>query len=91
MYTNVKNSGHESSLLKVCITAVALGASSIERHITLDRAMYGSDQSASIETNALRNFVDSIRMIPNILGDGKKNISEAELLVKNKLRVDVRG
>ena len=42
-------SGHESSLLKVCITAVSLGATSIERHITLDRTMYGSDQAASIE------------------------------------------
>jgi len=88
---DVGYSGHESSLLKVCITAVALGASSIERHITLDRAMYGSDQSASIETHSLRNFVETVRLVPGLLGDGKKNISEAELLVKNKLRVDVRG
>lgn len=82
-------SGHESSLLKVCTTAVALGATSLERHITLDRAMYGSDQAASIETHALRNFVETVRMIPLILGTGKKDISEAELVVRKKLRVAV--
>jgi len=86
---NVGYSGHESSLLKVCITAVALGATSIERHITLDRSMYGSDQSASIEVNALRNFVESIRKIPAILGSGAKVITDAELLVRNKLRVEI--
>ena len=48
---NVGYSGHESTLLKVCLTAVALGATSIERHITLDRSMYGSDQAASIEVH----------------------------------------
>jgi len=64
-------SGHESSLLKVCTTEVALGASSLERHITLDRAMYGSDQAASIEVRALRDFVETVRMIPLLLGNGK--------------------
>ncbi|MDF1653931.1 MAG: N-acetylneuraminate synthase family protein [Coxiellaceae bacterium] len=82
-------SGHESSLIKVCVAAVALGATSIERHITIDRAMYGSDQSASIETHALRNFVESVRAIPETLGDGQKNISDAELAVRKKLRVEV--
>ncbi len=86
---NVGYSGHESSLLKVCITAAALGASSIERHITLDRAMYGSDQAASIETNALRNFVETIRKIPKLLGNGQKSISEAELAVRKKLRIEI--
>lgn len=86
---SVGYSGHESSLLKVCITAVALGASSIERHITLDRAMYGSDQAASIEANSLKNFVESIRKIPKILGDGQKHISDAERSVRQKLRVEV--
>jgi N-acetylneuraminate synthase len=84
-------SGHESSLIKVCITAVALGASSLERHITLDRAMYGSDQAASIEAHALRNFVESVRAIPDILGSGKKDISEAEKKIREKLRVTVKG
>ena len=84
-------SGHESSLIKVCITAVALGASSLERHITVDRAMYGSDQAASIETNALRNFVHTVRLIPAILGTGVKEITSAELAVRKKLRVEVDG
>lgn len=84
-------SGHESSLLKVCITAVALGATSLERHITLDRAMYGSDQAASIETHALHDFVETMRMIPRLLGTGEKMITPAELAVRKKLRVDVNG
>jgi len=82
-------SGHESSLLKVCIAAVALGASSIERHITLDRAMYGSDQAASIQTNSLRAFVSTIRQIPHILGTGEKSLTAGELSVREKLRVNV--
>ncbi|QQR81408.1 MAG: N-acetylneuraminate synthase family protein [Deltaproteobacteria bacterium] len=69
---DVGYSGHESSLLKVCTTAVALGATSLERHITLDRAMYGSDQAASIETHALRNFVETVRMVPSLLGTGER-------------------
>ena len=87
---NVGYSGHESSLLKVCITAVTLGATSLERHITLDRAMYGSDQSASIETSALTAFVKTIRVIPNILGSGLKTISDAEMTVRKKLRIEVQ-
>ena len=63
---NVGYSGHESSLLKVCITAVALGVTSIERHITLDRAMYGSDQAASIEAGSLERFVETNRMVDKI-------------------------
>ena len=86
---NVGYSGHESSLIKVCVTAVALGATSLERHITLDRAMYGSDQAASVETHALRNFVESVKAIPQLMGTGKKDITPEELAVRNKLRVDV--
>ena len=86
---NVGYSGHESSLLKVCISAVVLGATSIERHITLDRAMYGSDQAASIETSALRSFVETIRKIPVILGTGEKELSEKEKASRDKLRVKV--
>jgi len=88
---DVGYSGHETSLLKVCISAVVLGATSIERHITLDRAMYGSDQASSIEVNALVNFVSTLRMIPNLLGDGHKNMSDAEKIVRKKLRVEVKG
>ncbi len=88
---NVGYSGHESSLIKVCTAAVALGATSLERHITLDRAMYGSDQAASIETNALHNFVQTVRAIPAILGNGKKVLSEAESKTRDKLRINVQG
>jgi N-acetylneuraminate synthase len=88
---SVGYSGHESSLIKVCTSAVALGATSLERHITLDRSMYGSDQAASIETNALRNFVESVRAIPDVLGSGKKVLSEAEKKVREKLRITVKG
>ncbi|WP_440934378.1 N-acetylneuraminate synthase family protein [Candidatus Pelagibacter sp.] len=83
---HVGYSGHESSLLKVCISAVVLGATSIERHITLDRAMYGSDQAASIEADVLVNFCKAIRKIPLILGTGKKTVSEKEKVIKEKLR-----
>lgn len=88
---DVGYSGHESSLLRVCTTAVALGATSLERHITLDRAMYGSDQAASVSTHALRDFVESIRRIPLLLGTGEKMIAPAELAVRKKLRVEVDG
>lgn len=81
-------SGHETSLIKVCVAAVALGATSIERHITLDRAMYGSDQAASIETAHLKDFVDSVRAVPKILGDGVKRITDAEWAARKKLRVE---
>ena len=83
-------SGHESSLIKVCITAVALGATSLERHITLGRSMYGSDQAASIETHAIKNFVDSVRIIPLVLGNGEKVFTSAEKIARDKLRISVK-
>ena len=86
---NVGYSGHESSLIKVCTVAVALGATSLERHITLDRAMYGSDQAASIETRALANFAETVRAVPGILGTGVKTLNEAELKTRDKLRITV--
>ncbi len=81
-------SGHESSLLKVSVVAATIGATSIERHITLDRAMYGSDQAASISSEVLKNFVDSVRAVKDILGDGKKEIKGSELAARKKLRID---
>jgi N-acetylneuraminate synthase len=84
-------SGHESSLIKVCTTAVALGATSLERHITLDRAMYGSDQAASIESSSLDSFVKAVRAIPEILGNGKKILGEAEAKTRDKLRINVKN
>jgi len=83
-------SGHESSLIKVCTAAVALGATSLERHITLDRAMYGSDQAASIETHAIKNFVESVRAIPFVLGNGEKVLTLAEKIARDKLRISVK-
>lgn len=78
-------SGHEAGIL-VSSVAVAMGASSIERHITLSRDMYGSDQRASIEPAELCELVRNIRAIEKIMGMGEKVLSEAELEVKAKLR-----
>ena len=68
------------------MVAVTLGATSVERHITLDRAMYGSDQAASLEKAGLVRMVRDIRIIDKILGDGKKQIWDSELPVQKKLR-----
>jgi N-acetylneuraminate synthase len=87
---SVGYSGHESSLIKVCVAAVALGATSLERHITLDRTMYGSDQAASIEISSLNQFVKSVRIIPSAIGTGKKELNDSELSARNKLRVEVQ-
>jgi len=83
---DVGYSGHESSSYVICIPAVILGATSIERHITLDRAMYGSDQSASLEKAGLERLVRDIRRIESILGDGVKRIWDSEKPVMEKLR-----
>ncbi len=78
-------SGHEASV-SPSIIAAAQGAVAIERHITLDRAMYGSDQSASLEEAGLRDMVAMIRKIPVVLGDGEKRITAKEVGVADKLR-----
>lgn len=78
-------SGHEEGVF-VSICAVAAGATSIERHITLDKTMYGSDQKASIEPEELRELVKSIRMAEAIMGTGEKVLTEAEQQIKKKLR-----
>lgn len=83
---NVGYSGHEVGATDVCIPAVMLGATSIEKHITLDRAMYGSDQAASLEPNGLVRLVRDIRVIDTIMGDGKKRIWDSELPAQKKLR-----
>lgn len=82
---NVGYSGHEVGL-SVSYAAAALGISSLERHITLDRAMYGSDQSASIEPSGLMQLVGGVRKIEKALGDGKKRIIADELPIASKLR-----
>jgi len=82
---NVGYSGHEVGLA-VSYAAAALGISSLERHITLDRAMYGSDQSASIEPSGLRQLVGAVRKIERAMGDGEKRIIDEEVPVARKLR-----
>lgn len=83
---NVGYSGHETGSYLVPIIATAFGASSIERHITLSRAMYGSDQSASLEKAGLIRMVRDVRLVQSILGDGKKRIWNSELPAQKKLR-----
>ena len=79
-------SGHEKSAYLVCVCAVMLGATSIERHITIDRTLYGHDQAASLEPLGLRRLVRDIRAVDKILGDGKKRIWDSELETVKKLR-----
>jgi N-acetylneuraminate synthase len=78
-------SGHEVGLA-TSAAAVALGASVIERHLTLDRAMWGSDQAASVEPQGFARLVRDIRAIETALGDGSKRIYDSELPVREKLR-----
>ena len=82
---DVGYSGHETGL-SVSYAACALGISSLERHITLDRAMYGSDQSASLEPSGLRQLVGGVRKIEEAMGDGIKKIIDAEVPIAKKLR-----
>ncbi len=82
---DVGYSGHEVGLA-VSFAAAALGITSLERHITLDRAMYGSDQSASIEPAGVRSLVGGVRKIEKALGDGVKRIIDAEVPIAKKLR-----
>ena len=78
-------SGHETSV-SPSIMAAMMGAMAIERHITLDRAMYGSDQAASLELPGLLSLLGSIRKIPESIGDGVKRVLPAEEMVAKKLR-----
>ena len=83
-------SGHEAGLAVSC-AAVALGASSLERHITLDRTMYGSDQAASLEPAGLRQLVGAVRIIEQALSkDGAKEFTAIERPVAEKLRAHIR-
>jgi len=77
-------SGHEHGT-EVSTFAVAVGATSIERHFTLDRTMYGSDQSSSIEPEEFQEMVTKIRMVEESMGNGEKNISETEMSHRKKL------
>ena len=78
-------SGHERGVTP-SILAAALGANSVERHITTDRTNWGSDQAASLEMAGLYHMVRDIRQIPELLGDGKKIVYQRELPIIEKLR-----
>src|SRR5690606_16445478 len=78
-------SGHEVGLVLSAV-AVALGSCFIERHITLDRAMWGSDQAASVEPGGLQKLVKYIRVTEQALGDGVKRVYDSELPSREKLR-----
>lgn len=78
-------SGHESGLA-VSYAAAALGITSLERHITLDRAMYGSDQAASLEPAGLNALVGAVRKIEKAMGDGNVSVHPKEVPISQKLR-----
>jgi len=78
-------SGHEVGLATTW-AAVALGAVFVERHVTLDRAMWGSDQAASVEISGMSRLVSNIRDIEKALGDGVKRVYEGEAAARKKLR-----
>ncbi len=86
---NVGYSGHESGIA-ISVAAAAMGITSLERHITLDRSMYGSDQSASLEPAGLRNLVGSVGKIAVAMGDGIKTIIDDEVPIASKLREHIQ-
>ena len=83
---NVGYSGHEVSSYLVCVLAVTFGITSIERHITLERTMYGSDQAASLEKTGFERMIRDVKLVEDILGDGEKKIWDSEIPVMKKLR-----
>ena len=82
---NVGYSGHETGLA-ISYGAVSYGISSLERHITLDRSMWGTDHSASLEPAGLQRLVRDIRIVEEALGDGVKQVYRSEIPVRAKLR-----
>ena len=88
---NVGYSGHESGGLAISYAAAGMGISSLERHITLDRSMYGSDQSASIEPAGFQMLIGGIREIEKAKGDGKIEFLEKEKPIADNLRQHLKG
>ena len=78
-------SGHETGIAS-SIAAVALGASMVERHLTLDRAMWGTDQAASLEPNGMHRLLRDIRLVETAFGDGQKRLLDREVPIMEKLR-----
>lgn len=87
-HCNVGYSGHEVGL-SISYAAAALGITSLERHITLDRAMYGTDQAASVQTDGFRQLVAAIRKIEKAMGNGDITINEKEISISKKLRAHI--
>jgi len=85
---NVGYSGHEVGLA-VSYGAAALGITSLERHITLDRAMYGSDQAASVEPAGFRQLIGAVRKIEKAMGDGNMTMNPKEISIAKKLRAHI--
>jgi N-acetylneuraminate synthase len=83
-------SGHEVGL-QTTLAAATLGACFVERHITLDRAMWGSDQAASVEPAGFQRLVRDIRVIEKAMGDGVKRVYDSEVPIRQKLRRVVRS
>jgi len=83
--TPIGYSGHESGLAST-VAAIALGARMVERHITLDRAMFGTDQAASLGPSGFEKLIRDIRLAESALGDGSKRILETEIPIMKKLR-----
>jgi N-acetylneuraminate synthase len=82
---NIGYSGHEVGLA-ISNAAAALGITSLERHITLDRSMYGSDQSASVEPAGFRQLLGAVRKIESAMGDGERRVIEDEIPIARNLR-----
>jgi N-acetylneuraminate synthase len=78
-------SGHETGIAS-SVAAVAIGACMVERHLTLDRAMWGSDQAASLEPNGMTRVARDIRLVEAALGDGQKRVLDTEVPIMQKLR-----
>lgn len=87
-HCNVGYSGHEVGLA-VSYAAIAFGITSLERHITLDRAIYGSDQAASVEPAGLRQLVGAVRKIEKAIGNGKVQVNIKEVPIAKKLRAHI--
>jgi sialic acid synthase SpsE len=81
-------SGHETGI-QTTVAAVTFGACFVERHVTLDRAMWGSDQSASVEPPGVQKLVRDIRVVESALGDGVKKVYESELKPMSRLRKNI--
>jgi len=87
-HCDVGYSGHEVGLA-VSYAAAALGITSLERHITLDRAMYGSDQAASVEPAGFRHLVGAVRKIKKAMGNGEVSLNDKEIPIAKKLRAHI--